>query len=106
MSVCDLFVNPRRTGGGAGAAQAMAGGVPVLSFDGGDVASVAGPSFLVADEAAFVARAVALADDPTLLAEARQEARSRIATVEREGADNGQLSAYMAEAVSLFAKRR
>lgn len=106
MSVCDLFVNPRRAGGGAGAAQAMAGGVPVLSFDGGDVASVAGPSFLVVDETAFVARAVALADDPALLSEARQEARSRIEAVEREGADNGQLSAYMAEAVSLFDKRR
>ena len=106
MSVCDLFVNPRRTGGGAGAAQAMAGGVPVLSFDGGDVASVAGPSFLVADDAAFVARAAALAGDPALLAEARQEARTRIATVEREGADNAQLSAYMAEAAGLFAARR
>lgn len=68
MSVCDLFVNPRRTGGGAGAAQAMAGGVPVLSFEGGDVASVAGSSFLVADDAAFVARASALAGDPALLA--------------------------------------
>ncbi|CAO3402059.1 glycosyltransferase [Azospirillum palustre] len=106
MSVCDLFVNPRRAGGGAGAAQAMAGGVPVLSFDGGDVASVAGPSFLVDDNDAFVARAVALAGDPALLAGARQEARSRIEAVEREGADNGQLSAYMAEAVSLFDKRR
>ncbi|PWC82125.1 glycosyltransferase [Azospirillum sp. TSO5] len=106
MSVCDLFVNPRRTGGGAGAAQAMAGGVPVLSFDGGDVASVAGPSFLVADDAAFVARAAALAGDPALLEEARQQARARIATVEREGADNAQLSAYMAEAAGLFAARR
>ncbi|QCG96032.1 glycosyltransferase [Azospirillum sp. TSA2s] len=106
MSVCDLFVNPRRTGGGAGAAQAMAGGVPVLSFDGGDVASVAGPSFLVADDAAYVARAAALAGDPALLAEARQQARARIAAVEREGADNAQLSAYMAEAAGLFAARR
>ncbi|MBY6265223.1 glycosyltransferase [Azospirillum sp. 412522] len=106
MSVCDLFVNPRRTGGGAGAAQAMAGGVPVLSFQGGDVASVAGPSFLVADDTAFVARAVELAEDPALLAEARQKARTRIATMEREGTDNGQLSAYMAEAVTLFEKRR
>ncbi|CAO3436148.1 glycosyltransferase [Azospirillum endophyticum] len=106
MSVCDLFVNPRRTGGGAGVAQAMAGGVPVLSFDGGDVASVAGPSFLVADDAAFVARVAALAGDPALLAEARQEARTRIAAVEREGADDRQLSAYMAEAIALFERRR
>ncbi|WP_376959964.1 glycosyltransferase [Azospirillum sp. A26] len=106
MSVCDLFVNPRRAGGGAGAAQAMAGGVPVLSFDGGDVASVAGPSFLVVDETAFVARAVALAEDPALLAEAREKARAQVVKVEREGADIAQLSAYMAEAVSLFDKRR
>jgi len=106
ISVCDLFVNPRRTGGGAGAAQAMAGGVPVLSFDGGDVASVAGPSFLVADEAAFVDRAAALAENPALLAVARQEARARASAIEREGADNDQLSVYMAEAVSLFDKRR
>lgn len=106
ISVCDLFVNPRRTGGGGGAAQAMAGGLPVLSFEVGDVASVAGPSFVVADDDAFVARAAALAGDPALLAEARQEARSRIEAVEREGADIAQLSAYMAEAVSLFDKRR
>ncbi|MBK1841866.1 glycosyltransferase [Azospirillum sp. YIM B02556] len=106
MSVCDLFLNPRRTGGGAGAAQAMAGGVPVLAFDGGDVASVAGPSFLVADDAAFVARAAALADDSALLAEARREARTRFATVEREGADDRQLSAHMAEAIALFGRRR
>lgn len=105
LSVCDLFLNPRRTGGGAGAAQALAAGVPVLSFGGGDVASVAGPAFLVADADAFITRATELAADPALLAAARQEARARFAVVEREGNDMTQLAAYMDEAVTLFRNR-
>nr|WP_247891282.1 glycosyltransferase [Azospirillum aestuarii] len=104
LQVCDLFLNPRRTGGGAGAAQALAAGLPVLSHAGGDVASVAGPTFLVADDGAFVARAAALAADPALLAAARDEARARFAVVEQEGSNLPQLAAYMAEAVALFRK--
>ncbi|PWC33992.1 glycosyltransferase [Azospirillum sp. TSO35-2] len=105
LSLSDLYLNPRRTGGGASAAHALAAGVPLLSFAGGDVASVAGPGFLVADADAFVARAAGLADDPALLARSREDARVRFAVVEREGADPAQLAARMDEAVVLFHQR-
>ncbi|WP_448208091.1 glycosyltransferase [Azospirillum sp. sgz302134] len=105
MGVCDLYLNPRRTGGGASAAQALAAGVPVLSFTGGDVASVAGPAFLVDGADAFVGRAAALAGDPALLDQARGEARTRFAALAAEGNDASRLAAYLDEAVALFHQR-
>ncbi|MCW2239758.1 glycosyltransferase [Azospirillum canadense] len=105
LGVCDLFLNPRRTGGGGSAAHALAAGVPVLSLAAGDVASVVGPAFLVGDEDAFVARAAALAGDSALLDQARADARNRFATVAAEGGDTAQLASYLEEAISLFRQR-
>lgn len=57
------FLNPPRQGGGGSAAFAVGEGVPVVTMPWGDVASVAGPDFRVADRAAYVARAAALCAD-------------------------------------------
>ncbi len=105
LGQCDLYLNPRRTGGGASAAQALATGVPALSLAGGDVASVVGPAFLVDDEEAFVARATVLAGDAAVLGQARADARDRFATVVAEGGDTAQLASYLEEAVALFRQR-
>jgi Predicted O-linked N-acetylglucosamine transferase, SPINDLY family len=105
LDVCDLYLNPRRTGGGASAAQALAAGVPALSFPGGDVASVAGPAFLVDGADAFIGRAVALAGDAAVLEQARAEARARFAAVSKEGNDAAQLALYLDEAVGLYHRR-
>lgn len=105
LGVCDLYLNPRRTGGGASAAQALAAGVPALSFPGGDVASVVGPAFLVADVDGYVARASALAEDTALLEQARGDARDRFAALAAEGGDPVQLAGYLDEAVTLFRQR-
>lgn len=47
--IMDLYVNPRRQGGGYSAAMAIAAGLPVVTCDYGDVAYHAGSDFLVSD---------------------------------------------------------
>lgn len=105
LALCDVFLNPRRIGGGGSAAHALASGLPILAFDGGDVASIAGPGFVVGDSDAFVEKAIALASDPALLSRSRDEARSRFAIVKQEESDPTQLPAYMHEAVDLYRLR-
>jgi len=105
LPLCDLFLNPRRTGGGGSAAHALASGLPILAFDSGDVASIAGPGFVVGDSDSFLERAVALAVDPALLSRSREDARNRFATVKQEESDPTQLPVYMNEAVDLYRLR-
>lgn len=105
LGCCDLYLNPRRTGGGGSAAHALAVGVPILSFAAGDVASVAGPEALVDSTDAYVARAAELSGDSARLAQARNAARARFAAIEEEAGDPSQLAAYMDEAITLFRRR-
>jgi glycosyltransferase involved in cell wall biosynthesis len=44
---CDAYLNPKRVGGGTSAAEAMSKGLPVVTFDFGDVGVVAGDEFHV-----------------------------------------------------------
>lgn len=46
---CDLYLNPKRAGGGTSAAEALAKGLPVVTLDYGDVAICAGEDFQVSD---------------------------------------------------------
>lgn len=47
---CDLYLNPKRVGGGTSAAEALFKGLPVVTYDFGDVGVAAGTDFHVADE--------------------------------------------------------
>ncbi|MCL2146423.1 MAG: glycosyltransferase [Synergistaceae bacterium] len=47
MEVCDLYVNPKRTGGGTSVAEAMYKGLPAVTTASGDVAIGAGSDFCV-----------------------------------------------------------
>jgi glycosyltransferase involved in cell wall biosynthesis len=47
LELCDLYANPRRTGGGTSAAEAMFKGKPVVTYNYGDVAVGTGPEFWV-----------------------------------------------------------
>lgn len=49
MELCDLYINPIRTGGGTSCVEAMFKGVPVVTVDYGDVAVNAGKDFCVKD---------------------------------------------------------
>jgi hypothetical protein len=46
---CDIYVNPRRRGGGSSAAEALYKGVPVVTLEYGDVSSAVGEEFWVTD---------------------------------------------------------
>lgn len=99
--VATAYLNPPRQGGGGSAAFALAEGVPVVTFASGDVARIAGAGFTVADEAAFVERAAALATDPALRAEQSTEAQIRFATAADRTRSVGVLLDYAAEAQKL-----
>jgi len=47
LEVCDLYANPKRTGGGSSAAESLYKGLPVVTLNSGDVAVSAGPDFVV-----------------------------------------------------------
>lgn len=47
MELCDLYVNPKRTGGGTSVVEAMYKGCPAVTLMNGDVALGAGPEFCV-----------------------------------------------------------
>ena len=49
MEICDLYINPRRLGGGFSIVEAFHEGKPGVSVDFGDVATTAGPDFCVRD---------------------------------------------------------
>ncbi len=46
---CDLYINPRRLGGGTSVAEALYKGLPAVTFDFGDVGVAAGEDFYVND---------------------------------------------------------
>lgn len=104
MQTADAYVNPRRTGGGASAAEALAAGVVPVSLPVGDVSAVIGPRFVVPDYAAALDRLALLANDPAAFAEAAAEARSRSARRSDPAEAAAALSRYLDEAVDLHGR--
>lgn len=100
--VCDVYVNPLRTGGGASAMQALAAGIPIVTLASGDVASVAGPAFCVSDAEAFIARLLSLSSDLQQRADARSQAGRRYAELVNEGRNSDLLVSYIEEAQQIF----
>lgn len=47
---CDLYINPPRTGGGTSSVEAMYAGLPVVTYDIGDVPTNTGKEFIVKNE--------------------------------------------------------
>lgn len=99
---CHAFLNPARQGGGGGAGYALAEGVPVVAFAGGDAASVAGPLFTVADRDAYIVRASTLCADPGQRSVAVIAARARFAEVGDRHRCTERLLAYGEEARDLL----
>ena len=92
------YLNPRRQGGGGSAAFALAEGLPVVAFAGGDVGRVAGPEAQVADDAAFLERAAALATDDSFRSGQSAGARARFAAIGDRGTSVERLLTYALEA--------
>lgn len=104
MSICDAYINPRRTGGGASAMQALAAGLPIVSLAVGDVASVAGADFCAPDAGAVLNRLLELARDTDKQALARAQAQERYNHVLNEANNTEKLISYIKEAQELFRK--
>ncbi len=77
LSVADIYLNPPRQGGGTSAAYALAKKIPVITFEGGDVASVTGPDFTVACAGDAVTKVARLAGDPDHMAGCRELSGAR-----------------------------
>ncbi|MDX9742599.1 MAG: glycosyltransferase [Arcobacteraceae bacterium] len=54
LECCDLYINPRRVGGGTSSIEALYKGVPVVTYKNGDVYTCAGDEFGIDNEDAMV----------------------------------------------------
>lgn len=76
---CDIFVNPKRKGGGSSAAEALFLGLPVVTLPFGDVAAAAGEHFQVKDYGAMKDQICRYSKDPAFYEEMSSLARQRAA---------------------------
>lgn len=81
LKLADLYLNPPRGGGGTSAAYALHCGVPAYGLGWGDVATVIGPDFHLADYDDFAACAARIADDPAWREERQAKAKARFAEI-------------------------
>ncbi len=81
LMLADLYLNPPRGGGGTSAAYALHCGVPAYGLGWGDVATVIGPDFHLADYGDFAACATRLADDAAWRQDRQAKAKARFAEI-------------------------
>ncbi|MES2115876.1 MAG: glycosyltransferase [Pseudomonadota bacterium] len=79
LACCDIYVNPPRMGGGLSVAQAMAAGLPVLSFGGSDGGDKVGAA-AVPDSEQYVATLQAWLADPAARTACGAAMRERFAS--------------------------
>ena len=79
LDCCDIYVNPRRIGGGTSVIEAMYKGLPAVSLEYGDVALGAGTEFCVADYKEMQAQLVRLMKDKAYYQELSDKAKQRAA---------------------------
>ncbi len=75
--LCDIYINPRRNGGGSSAAEALFKGLPVVSVDYGDVSVEVGEDFVVSDYEALYEEVLSLCNDDAHYLEKSHLARKR-----------------------------
>lgn len=76
---CDLYINPKRIGGGTSAAEALYKGLPVVTFDFGDVGVGAGADFHVSGYEDMYNHIMKYVKDKEYYAEMSTKARERAA---------------------------
>ena len=76
---CDIYLNPRRLGGGTSAAEALSKGLPALTLNYGDVMTGVGEDFCFDSYDEIYGEILRLANDKTYYEEARQKALKRAA---------------------------
>lgn len=78
IKLCDLYCNPMRTGGGRSSFEALAQGVPVVTFEEGDVYYTCGEAFGVKNREEYIDRVVHYIRHP--------EYRKKMSTLARQRA--------------------
>lgn len=79
VECCDLYVNPRRQGGGSSVAEAMYKGIPAMTLPTGDVAVAAGEEFWVDDYAKMTEQILIYASKPLYYQSMSEKAKMRAA---------------------------
>lgn len=74
---CDLYVNPKRTGGGSSASEALYQGVPVVTLPMGDVSVAAGEMFHVKDYEEMEHQILRYAEDTVYYKKMSRHAKER-----------------------------
>lgn len=74
---CDLYVNPKRSGGGSSVSEALYKGIPAVTLPIGDVSVAAGKSFWVDDYIGMKSQIIRYASDKNFYEEMSRVARTR-----------------------------
>lgn len=77
MECCDLYINPKRQGGGSSAAEALYQGVPVMTLPYGDVFAAAGEEFVLEDYKKMVLQTIKYATEPEFYEKMSRKAKKR-----------------------------
>ncbi len=78
---CDIYINPKRIGGGTSAAEAMYKGLPVVTLDYGDVAVGAGEQFCVKNYDEMLEKIIKMATDKDYYEDMSSRAKERAAII-------------------------
>lgn len=81
IECCDLYVNPKRSGGGSSAAEALFKGIPVVTLPTGDVAAAAGEEFQVKDYEEMVEKIESYCRNQKLYEQMSRRAKIRAAAL-------------------------
>ena len=77
LDCCDLYINPRRKGGGTSSFEAMYKGIPLITLPVGDVGLAAGPDFHVQDYDEMIQTISKYKSDRNYYEEQSRKARNR-----------------------------
>ena len=83
--LCNVYINPKRNGGGTSVIEAMVKGLPPVALKEGDVSLGAGEEFCLKDYSEMVQRTLKLKEDVSYYQEMSEKARKR-ASVMLDGA--------------------
>ena len=83
--LCNVYINPKRNGGGTSVIEAMVKGLPPVALKEGDVSLGAGEEFCLKDYSEMVQRTLKLKEDASYYQEMSEKARKR-ASVMLDGA--------------------
>lgn len=79
--ICDLYINPKRTGGGTSVAEALYKGLPAVTLNYGDVGLGAGADFWVEDYEQMVQQILRYKEDKAFYEEMSLKAEKRAAVL-------------------------